>query len=313
MTALLEIINIVLPVFLVIGFGYCMGITGFINASNNRTLSKLVFYGAAPALLFRSAASTPFSEAVNIKTIVLITVITIILAFVVYLFSAKASSSRRGVLTQGAHRSNMVFVGLPVIANAFGDDQLGLAVLLIGVMVITYNIIAVVALTLPHNKHGSKIGVSISKSVKGIITNPLILSCCGGIIFSAWNISVPISIDRSLDMVGKIAMPLALISVGVGLDFKKLHSEIKPTIILSIIKLLIYPGLVFTGLYIIGLRGIDLYVPVLITATPTAVVSAIMAKEMKGDEQLAAAIVIGTTSFSLITISLWLLFFRLIS
>ena len=69
----------------------------------------------------------------------------------------------------------------------------------------------------------------------------------------------------------------------------------------------------YLGLHVLGYGGTQLSVPVLIMASPTAVVSYIMAQEMKGDGELAGSIVIGTTLFSLFTISGWLAFIQLVS
>jgi predicted permease len=56
-----------------------------------------------------------------------------------------------------------------------------------------------------------------------------------------------------------------------------------------------------------GLDGLALKATVLIAATPTAVVSYVMAREMDGDEQLAAALIIGTTLAALPATIGWLL------
>jgi predicted permease len=306
----MEIINIILPVFLVIGLGYALRAIRFIHEDANAALSKLVFYVAAPALLFHGTSQTPLRQSVNIQALLLIAGVTLVVGFFVYVAGARSSPHRRGVLAQGAHRSNMVFVGLPIIANAYGDSALGPAAVLIGFMVVWYNFLAVLFLTLPHRQASTKApAIWVSTAVK-MIKNPLIVGCVGGIIFSATGIKVPVSLDRSLELVGRTALPLALISVGAGLEFGKLRAEIAAAAIVSAMKLVIYPGLVYFGLRALGFTGVDLEVPVLIMATPTAVVSYIMAREMNGDERLAGAIVIGTTTVSFLTISAWLVLFR---
>jgi predicted permease len=227
----------------------------------------------------------------------------------VYFSAFRSAPSRRGVLAQGTHRSNMVFVGLPVIMNAFGEGVLGPAAVLIGFMVVIYNFLAVLVLTLPHQSGSPRIWVRTGLE---IFKNPLILGSAAGLLFSALSIQLPVSIDRSLEAIGRIAMPLALLSVGADLDIRKLRSELGPASLVAFIKLAVYPGLVYLGLTELGVTGVDLQFPVLIMASPTAVVSYIMAVEMKGDGRLASAIVIGTTLGSLVTISAWLAFFRFV-
>jgi predicted permease len=88
--------------------------------------------------------------------------------------------------------------------------------------------------------------------------------------------------------------------------------EILPTAAASFIKLIVYPAAIYVCLGMFGVTGVERQFVVLIYASPTAVVSAIMAQEMGGDEQLAASIVIGTTVASLLTLSAWIALFRLV-
>ena len=111
---------------------------------------------------------------------------------------------------------------------------------------------------------------------------------------------------------GQIASPLALIAIGMGLDLRRLRADLGPAILVSLIKLVVYPALIYLGLGLVGTGTLDRQVIVLVMAAPTAVVSSIMAREMKGDQGLADAIVIGTTLVSLVTTAAWLGFFRLV-
>lgn len=312
MGELLEIVAIVLPVFVVIGLGFYLGKSRFVTPEVNTTLSRLVFYVAAPALLFRSVARSPLSETVHLDAIGVIVGLTVLFVTITYFGCARLAPSRRGVVTQGAHRSNMVFVGLPVVMNAFGPDALGPAAVMIGFVVVVYNFIAVMVLVLPHARSEGEVSAAQvwKRTLLKILRNPLILGAGAGLLASGFGVVLPLALDRSLDLVGRIALPLALISVGVGLDPSRLRSEVRATALVSLGKLVVYPALIYAGLFLLGERGEDLWIPVLIMASPTAVVSFIMAQEMKGDENLAGAIVIGTTIASLITISGWLAFIQ---
>lgn len=310
MNEIFEIVNIVLPVFVIVGIGYFLGATGFVSSQTNSFLSRLVFYVAGPALLFRSAQQSSLSESIGPLGLLVVAAVSVALAFGVYFIAGATGPSRRGVLAQGASRSNMVFVGLPVVVNAFGEDALGPAAVLIGFMVVVYNFLAVMVLTLPHRARDRSLGAVWGRTFLEIVKNPLIVASGMGILFSALGLGLPVSVDRSFEMVGRIAMPLALLSVGAGLDFGRLRTDLALSATMCAIKLIVYPGLVCACLALCGITGVELKSTVLIIAAPTAVVSCIMAREMKGDEQLAAAIVIGTTVASLFTISGWLAFFR---
>ncbi len=302
----MELLNIVLPIFLVIALGYGLRAGRLITTEVDGALSRLVFNVSAPALLLRSTARTPLGEAADPRTLGVLVAITVSFALAVYLAARREPPARRGVLAQGSHRSNMVFVGLPVVANAYGEAGLAAGAVIIGVMVVLYNVTAVLLLTLPHQTRSARSFVVWTDAARRSLRNPLILGCAGGMLCSAVGLVLPTTIDRTLDLVGRVALPVALLSVGAGLDLRQLRAEMGATALASVLKLVVYPAAVWLGLRATGLSGLALAVPVLLMASPTAVVSYVMAREMQGDERLASAIIIGTTVFSLASFIGWL-------
>lgn len=296
-------LGVVLPVFLVIGVGFGLRLLKFIPPDAHGALSKLVFYIAAPALLVRSIARTPLRESLNGEVFGVVAGLTVLLALGGYLAVYRARPARRGTLAQGMHRSNQVFVGLPIIENALGEAALGPAAVLISFMVLIYNFLAVLVLTLPHQGRQAQWRATLY----GLMRNPLIIASAVGILLSSFDLSLPLCLDRTLDLIGRIALPLALLTVGLDLDVRRLRSDLRAAALVALVKLILYPALIFVSLRMLGLSGDGLAIPVLLMATPTAVVSCIMAREMCGDERLAGAIIIGTTIASLFTISLWLI------
>jgi len=306
-----SLLDIVLPVFLVIALGYLLRIVGLLRADVTPTLSRLVFYVAAPALIVRSIARTPLRESLDVASLSVLAGVTVLMASAVYLACWRLRPQRRGVVAQGAHRSNMVFMGLPVVAYAYGDEVLGPVSVTIGFMVMLYNFAAVLVLTLPHAETSSLSRTVWLATARRLLLNPLILACAGGVLVRAVDLPLPLLADRSLQLVGQIAMPLALLTVGADLDFRRLRGDLGPAAMVSVLKLILYPSLVLVGLRWIGVQGTAAEILVLVMASPTAVVSFIMAKEMRGDADLAGAIVIGTTAFSLLTYLGWLVLFRI--
>jgi predicted permease len=307
----MHLVEIVLPVFLLIALGYGLRRAGLLSGPVSAGMTATIFYVAAPALLLRSIALTPLTESLALPTLGVLASVTIVMAVAVYVACWRCPPRRRGVLTQGTHRSNMVFMGMPVIASAYGEQVLATVSMMIGFMVVLYNLLAVVVLTLPHRSQGFRQPAVWGRTLARILTNPLILSCAAGIALSGGSVRLPAFLDDTLRLLGQIAMPGALLTVGADLDFRRLQGDLAAAAGVALLKLLVYPALVLLALRALGLQGTALGVPVLIMASPTAVVSYIMAQEMQGDGKLAGAIIIGTTSASLLTYILWLAILRI--
>ena len=303
----MTILNIVLPIFLVIGLGWLLRRLRFISAADGSTLSRLIFHVAAPALLLRSAAQTPLSHSLDPRVIGVMAGGSAVYAAIVYLTVWRMRPARRGVFAQGVHRSNMVFLGLPLIMGAYGQQAVGQVSVLVAVMVIVYNLLAVFLLTLPHRRRDEDQKAAWIDTGRNILLNPLALACVAGIAMSALGLRLPAALDTAVDLVGRTALPLALVSIGAGLDLARLRSEIPVTSVAIVLKLGLYPALIYAALRALGVSGVALSAPVLLAATPTAVVSYVMAREMRGDSELAGAMVIGTTLASLVTTVVWLL------
>ena len=296
----------VAPVFLVIALGYGLRGIGFLREDTATALSRFVFYVAAPVLLLRSLAHTSFAHSAQLVTVGVVLGASVLMAILSYGLLRRAAPSRRGVMAQGTHRSNTFFFGLPVAVSALGEDVVGHAAVLIGSVVIAYNLLAVPLLTLPHRELSARSASLWLGAARRIVLNPLILGVAGGVLLSVTGLTLPPVLDRPVEMVGRTALPLALVCLGAGLDVRRLRADVVPTLLVSACKLILYPGLVWLGLRRLGMSGADLQLPVILMASPVAVVSFIMAKEMQGDERLAGAIVIGSTLLSVVTTVAWL-------
>ena len=104
----------------------------------------------------------------------------------------------------------MVFVGLPLVMNAFGEEAVGQVAVLVGAMVVVYNVLSIVVLTLPHHSGGPGRHVDLAGMLKRIAVNPLALGSVSGIILSATGIGIPRALGGAMDLVGGTALPLAL-------------------------------------------------------------------------------------------------------
>jgi len=303
----LNILAAILPVFLLIGLGTGLKRMEFIDDYFTSGLNRLVFWVAAPALLFRILAKADLVQAFDAGAVSATVGITVLLTILLYVLAAgvKTEPSRRGVFVQGCFRGNLAFIGLAVIQSAYGERALEPASVMIGFLTPLYNMAAVVVLILPH--HDREQGFSIKPVAREIYTNPLVIACAAGGLVGFFDLSIPEFIDRALLLISQIALPLALIGVGSSLNFQGISKYLGLTALTGLVKLLVLPALLYTILLFLGTPVLVFKAAIVLLAVPTAVASYIMAFQMKGDPELAASIITGTTLASIFTLTFWLL------
>lgn len=304
----MNILSIVFPIFFVIGLGQVLRRTGFLDEKVGAAFSRFVFYVAAPALLARATATNSLAETLNLPVLGVVVAATVFVGGGTYLACFQCSRERRGVIAQAVFRANQVFVGLPVVIYAYGEQSVNEVAVLLSLMVIVYNFLGVIVLVLPLQNVSAGSSAILARATVSVLKNPLIIACSAGILFSLTGLAVPTVLDRTLTLVGRTAAPLALLAVGAGMDFRKLRADLRTVTFIALVKTVVYPAMVYVGLSLVGVSGLDLKLPVLIMASPTAVVSYVMAREIGGDENLAGAAIVGSTLLSLLTITGWLLF-----
>jgi predicted permease len=119
-------------------------------------------------------------------------------------------------------------------------------------------------------------------------------------------IPMPLVMDRSLQILSGMALPMALLIIGGSLSLKLMKARLVPVLGTCLLKLLILPLLGVVLFRMAGQAPVD-YLPALILlASPTATIAYVMAREMGADSDFAVAAISATTLFSALTFSFWL-------
>lgn len=302
----MQVLNTVLPIFLVIGLGLGLRRNGFLTEPLVVALSRFVFYIAAPALLLRATATGTLDRTFDPAPLVVVALISLLVGGGTYLLCFRCHPDRRGVIAQGAFRSNQVFIGLPIVIYALGEEAVQLVAVQVSVTVIIYNFLGAVLLVLPQQDQSARSFRVWARTTARVLRNPLILASAFGIIYSLVGLPFPLALDRTLELLGRTAAPLALITVGAGLEFERLREDLPTTLAVTLVKTVMYPALILMGLKIAGLDGLALQAPLMLMTAPTAVIAYVMTSELGGDVKLSGAIVVGSTLFSILTITAWL-------
>ena len=324
MKLLIFTINAIGPLILLILLGYYLKHIHFFKDEFLRDANKMVFRIFLPVFLFYNVYKIDNLQSIPWISVgyALCIIIAIYFIGMIIIHFFVHDPKQKGVILQCAFRSNYAIIGLPMAVSLGNEDAVSFAVALTAFTIPVYNILAVIALSIyVDDDHGK---INWRRVIHNILTNPLIIAiglgfilvCLrsfipkqadGDLVFSLEE-AVPLLFDVIKELAG-VASPLALIVMG-GLfeikEFKNLYPQILiGTILRTVIAPLIGLGIAILLSRIVpevafSQREYPAYIALF--STPVAVSSAIMAKEMNNDEQLASQLVVWTSIFSMGTI-----------
>lgn len=300
-------LQITAPIFIIIGLGFQFKRMGWINDDFAQMGSALVFKVTLPCLLLVKLAETDFTHGLPVSLVGYGVLATVVIFVLLDSFATSFVKERgdKGVLVQGAFRSNLAIIGLACCLSAFGDRILGIASIYLAILTIVYNILAVITLTRHLESDNRKGFVNIFSQ---IAKNPLVLSITAGIFIAVLDIPIPEFALRTGDYFARMTLPLALLCAGAAIRIEEFQSS-KTLYWASSLKLVFVPLIITAGGVLVGFRGEQLGVLYLMSASPTAAASFPMTQAMKGNYHLAAAIITVTSIGSLLftTVGVFLL------
>lgn len=305
----MKTLSIILPIFLIIAAGWLARKLSFIPETFIGPANRIVYYFAIPAMIFRAVSKASFHDEFSSR-VVMISLVCILAVSVVAWGAALAGKiprTMKGTFVQSAFHGNLGYIGLAVVFYSLGDAGLAGGAIFAGFIMIVQNILAVAVLQIHSDRVGSPAD-AVRDNLKRILGHPVILSACGGIVFSLVEIPLPEIAEQTLGILSGMALPLALLLIGATLSFELMRLRFAPMLLASLIKLMVMPGL---GLLIFAGFSIPIaeFLPAFILlASPTATLTFVMAKEMNGDAEFAVAVISGCTLMSAITFSVWLHF-----
>lgn len=302
----LNIVSTIIPIFSVIILGWLARWKGFIQQEFLEPANRLVYYLAIPALIFRAISKASLKAQFD----VMVLAITLFSVVVVFAFAwgmgflLRLRLGQLGTFIQTTFHGNLGYIGLAIAFYLLGNEGFVRASIIAGFLIILQNFLSVISLQFNSDDisvKGNKLYI-----VLRILGNPVILSALAGILFSFLGLKMPLVIDRSLHILGGLALPMALLIIGASLSFKIMQLRILRVISSSLLKLTLLPGIGFL-LYRTFDIALQDYLPALILlASPTATITYVMAREMGGDGDFAVAAISTSTLISSVTFTLWI-------
>jgi len=302
---MLAVFQALAPVFLLILLGYAIKRYRWIDDGFWPPAERLTYRVLFPALLIVSTARADLAsdQVWGIAgALFAATSIVALLALALKPLLGLPGASFTSFF-QGAIRPN-TYVGMVPAFLFWGDD--GLAMLSIGVLAVVplVNLLSVTVLVIWGDGHeGARTPM---KAVREVARNPLVVACVIGFGLGALDLSLGPVITPLLDILGRAALPIALMAVGAGLDFPDLLANRRLAGKAALLKLLALPALAWTLARLFGLEGQAFQVVMLYSTLPMSASSYVLAREMGGDAPLAAGMITASTLIAMATMTLWI-------
>lgn len=304
-------LNATMPVFLMMVLGYLLHKTPLLDDSFADKLNNFVFKVTLPVQIFKNLADSDFHAVWNTKVVLFSfgTSLVSILLLLGLSFLLK-DRSLQAEFTQAGSRSSQALLGSALLINIYGGTG-SLALILIGAVPL-YNVAAVVLLAIMV-PGGHLTRSTLRKALKGIVTNPIILGIAAGLLWSLLGIPQPSIFSRSVSSLAATAAPLGLLALGASIDFKKAAACLRPTLVCTAFKLVLFAAAFLPLAVWMGCRGELLVTILVMLASPTTVSCFSMARSMGHEGTLSSNVVMLTTLLSPFTFAGWLFLLKAFS
>lgn len=318
--------NAVLPIIILIAIGYILKRLKLLTEEFLSVGNKVVYRFLLPILLFYNIYNIENLSAIDWGFVLYGLVgILVVFALAIPLYCLfTRDNGQRGALIQSAFRSNYAIIGIPLATALFEVKGAAAASLMSAFTIPLFNILAVVTLSV-FNRTDEKARINVGKILLGIVRNPLIIGVVSGLIVLGIRALLNLGgvtfrltdvdfLYTSIKTLGTIATPLALIILGGQFRFASVKGLWKPIVLATVVRTVIVPAaaLLLAGVIFKNLAGEYYATYVAVFGTPVAVSSAVLAKEMNSDDELAGQLVVWTTVASSITVFAIILTLRLL-
>lgn len=302
-------LNATVPVFLMMVFGLVFRKIGWIDEAFASKMNQFVFLVPLPVLVFEDLATVDFQEVWDTRFVLFCFVVTILSIGIAAAISCFGKEKDiRGEFIQVSYRSSAALLGVALIQNIYGDA--GMAPLMMIGSVPLYNIMAVVVLSFFHPERKGLDAAVMKKTLKGIVTNPIIIAIAAGLFWSALRIPMHPIVQKTVSGIGGVATPMGLMAMGATFDFKKAFAKAKPAAAATFIKLIGFCAVFLPIAVMMGFRESELVAILVMLGSATTVSCFVMAKNMGHEGVLTSSVVMLTTLFSGFTLTGWIYVLR---
>jgi malonate transporter len=308
---MLQIIELVVPIFAVIAFGRIAVARRLLTPDGLAALNGFAYWLAMPALLFSSIAANRSPEVPGIAWIYLVCCLLVFAAaMLVGFLMLDRSLAKYAIFGLNASYGSVIFLGMPVVAAVFGPQGVTQIMPIIAFHSGVLLPLAAVLIELGSGRPGG-LGVVLQRTGLSLLRNPIIMSIASGFLWRATGRPVPDPIHNLLATLGPAAAPLALFCMGASLPAVAIEvAHMREATLAAALKLTVLPLCVGWATWFFGMSGVPWHVAVVTAAMPTGANAFLLARRTTNFAAASASTVVMTTAISIISVTFLLTWLR---
>jgi predicted permease len=272
--------NNLLPILLLSGAGF---ILGWALKLDSRPLGRVIFFILSPVLIFNLLTTSKLAVESIILMMGYSASVMLIIGGIAFILGKLLRLERNGNY------------GLPLISFAFGQEALAYASIYFVTNSILLYTVGVLIASLGH--------LRLKEAMLGLLKVPAIYAILLAVIFIRTGWTLPVPIQKTIELTAGGAVPAMLILLGLELRKVEWTSNLRALSIPVVCRLLVGPVIALVMATFFGLNSTARKDGITESGMPSAVMTTILANEYKLDVSLVTAIVFVSTILSPLTLT----------
>ncbi|MGR3433299.1 MAG: AEC family transporter [Shimia sp.] len=304
------LIDVILPVFLLIGAGYGAVRAGWFAQAHVDALMVFTQRFAIPCLLFAAISGLDLAAAFR-PALLAAFYAGALSGFVAALAGARWLLGRSWpdavAIGFSGLFSNSVLLGLPITARAYGTAALDTTFAIVAVHApFCYGLGIAAMEAVRARAAGGEAGRALPKVLRAMFRNALILGIAAGFAVNLGGLALPGAVNEVVDLLARAALPVALFGLGGVLVRYRPEGDLRAVAIVCAVSLVLHPAVAFGMARTLGL-DVDATRSAVLTAAMAPGVNTYIFADMYGAaRRVAASGVLVGTALSIGTVWLWL-------
>ena len=303
-----SLLDVIIPVFLIIGFGYCTVWIKLFSIDTIDGLMKFTQNFAIPVLLFNAISKIDLVNIFNLNlffSFYIGATAGFIIGFLGshYIFNRPLEDSV--AIGFCCLFSNSVMLGLPITERAYGNDALQHNFAIVSIHAPFCYFLGITVMELIKSTEKSVSGKSVI-ILKAMFSNALVIGIVLGFLVNIFGVNLAKSIQASVDMITGVALPAALFGMGGILYQYRPEGDAGPIIMICAVSLIIHPAIVWGFGHQLNLTDAQMRSAVITAAMAPGINTYVFANMYATAKRVASTGVLLSTALSICTVWVWL-------